>query len=213
MSKYEAIYIIDAAMEETARNELIARFNGLIANNGGELEKIDEWGKRRLAYTIDYKNEGYYVLLHFSAGPDLPRELERNLQINENVLRYLIVKLDQKRSSVKPRAVPLRPAAPPPPIVPAGADAVSENAVETAPVVPESAEGTPETEVTSQSAEAAPESEATPESAEAAPESEAVPESAEVAPESDVDPESAEAVPESEAAPEKAEAAPSPSEE
>jgi len=110
MTQYEAIYIIDAAMEDAARSELIARFNELIAANGGTLDKIDEWGKRRLAYTIDYKNEGYYVLLHFSSGPDLPRELERNLQNNENILRYLIVKLEQKRSSVKPRAVPLRPA-------------------------------------------------------------------------------------------------------
>ncbi len=110
MNKYESIYIIDSAMEDVARNELIARFNDLIATNGGTIEKIDEWGKRRLAYTIDYKNEGYYVLLHFSSGPELPRELERNLQNNENILRYLIVKLEQKRSSVKPRAVPLRPA-------------------------------------------------------------------------------------------------------
>lgn len=109
MNKYEAIYIIDAAMEEGARSELIARFNELIANNGGQLEKVDEWGKRRLAYTIDYKNEGYYVLLHFTADAGLPREFERNLQNNENILRYLIVKLEQKRSSVKPRAVPLRP--------------------------------------------------------------------------------------------------------
>jgi len=130
MTQYEAIYIIDTAMEEAARSELIARFNELIAANGGTLDKVDEWGKRRLAYTIDYKNEGYYVLLHFSAGPNLPRELERNLQNNENILRYLVVKLEQKRSSVKPRAVPLRPA---PPIEPAIA-AEAEPAVEAGPV-------------------------------------------------------------------------------
>ena len=69
------------------------------------VEKVDEtWGKRRLAYAIDYKTEGWYVLVTFKAPVELPRELERNLQINENVLRYLIVKLVEKRSSVKPRA-------------------------------------------------------------------------------------------------------------
>ena len=65
---------------------------------------IDAWGKRRLAYAIDYKTEGWYVLVNFTAPVDLPRELERNLQINENVLRYLVIKLVEKRSSVKPRS-------------------------------------------------------------------------------------------------------------
>ena len=83
----------------------------MITANGGEIEKVDEtWGKRRLAYAIDYKTEGWYVLVNFQASPELPRELERNLQINENILRYLVVKLVEKRSAVKPR--PVRPAAP-----------------------------------------------------------------------------------------------------
>ena len=111
MNRYEMIYIIDADLEETARKELIEKVSALITNNGGEIEKVDEtWGKRRLAYAIDYKTEGWYVLVNFSAPVDLPRELERNLQINESVLRYLVVKLEEKRSAVKPRAV--RPAAP-----------------------------------------------------------------------------------------------------
>ena len=109
MNRYEMIYIIDTGLEETARKALIERVSGLITGNGGEIEKVDEtWGKRRLAYAIDYKTEGWYVLVNFKAPADLPRELERNLQINENVLRYLVVKLEEKRSAVKPRAV--RPA-------------------------------------------------------------------------------------------------------
>ena len=105
MNRYEMIYIIDADLEEAARKELIEKVSALIANNGGEIEKVDEtWGKRRLAYAIDYKTEGWYVLVTFKAPAELPRELERNLQINENVLRYLVVKLVEKRSSVKPRA-------------------------------------------------------------------------------------------------------------
>ena len=105
MNKYEVIYIIDTAMEEGARKELIQKFADLIAANGGAVEKVDEWGKRRLAYAIDYKVEGYYVLMHFTAGPDVPKELQRNLQINENVIRSQVVKLLQKKSSVKPRPV------------------------------------------------------------------------------------------------------------
>ena len=111
MNRYELIYIIDTGLEEAARKELIEKVSALITGNGGEIEKVDEtWGKRRLAYAIDYKTEGWYVLVNFKAPAELPRELERNLQINENVLRYLVVKLEEKRSAVKPRAV--RPAAP-----------------------------------------------------------------------------------------------------
>jgi len=109
MNKYEMIYIIDTGLEEAARKELIEKVSALITNNGGEIEKVDEtWGKRRLAYAIDYKTEGWYVLVNFQAPAELPRELERNLKINENVLRYLVVKLEEKRSAVKPRAA--RPA-------------------------------------------------------------------------------------------------------
>ena len=105
MNRYEMIYIIDTGLEEAARKELIEWVSSLIEKNGGEIEKVDEtWGKRRLAYAIDYKTEGWYVLVTFKAPVELPRELERNLQINENVLRYLVVKLVEKRSSVKPRA-------------------------------------------------------------------------------------------------------------
>jgi len=112
MNRYELTYIIDAALEENARKELIEKVSSLIAANGGEVEKVDEtWGKRRLAYAINYKTEGWYVLVTFKAPAELPRELERNLQINENVLRYLVVKLEEKRSNVKPRAA--RPVAAP----------------------------------------------------------------------------------------------------
>ena len=111
MNRYEMIYIIDTGLEEAARKELIEKVSGLITANGGEIEKVDEtWGKRRLAYAIDYKTEGWYVIVTFQAPAELPRELERNLQINEDVLRYLVVKLVEKRSAVKPR--PVRPAAP-----------------------------------------------------------------------------------------------------
>ena len=114
MNRYELTYIIDTALEETARKELIEKVSALIAANGGEVEKVDEepWGKgaKRLAYPINYKTEGWYVLVTFKAPADLPRELERNLEIYDDVLRYLVVKLEVKRSNVKPRAPKAAPA-------------------------------------------------------------------------------------------------------
>lgn len=102
--------------------------SALVTDNGGEVEKTDEWGKRRLAYPINYKNEGYYVLVNFTAPPELPKEIERVLQINESVLRYLVIRLEEKHTSVKPRAIPLRPtySRPPEPIIP-GADPEAES--------------------------------------------------------------------------------------
>jgi small subunit ribosomal protein S6 len=115
MNRYELTYIIDTKLEEAARKELIEKFSGLIRQNGGEVEKVDEtWGKRRLAYPINDMLEGYYVLVTFQGEGDLPREIERNLEISESVLRYLIIKLVEKKHSVKPRPVRVQtPAAAP----------------------------------------------------------------------------------------------------
>ena len=113
MNRYELTYIIDTALEEEARKELIEKISSLIAQNGGEVEKVDEtWGKRRLAYPINDKPEGYYVLVTMQAPAELPKEIERNLRINENVLRSLVIKVEEKKHSVKPRPVRTPVAAP-----------------------------------------------------------------------------------------------------
>lgn len=130
MNQYEVMYVVDAALEDSARSELINRFAELVAKNGGEVERIDEWGKRRLAYAINDKPEGYYVLVTFKGPSELPREIERNMGISEDVLRCLIIKLEEKKHSVKPR--PVRPAAP--------VAAPAEAAVEAAPAAAQPAE-------------------------------------------------------------------------
>ena len=112
MNKYEVVYIIDPAVEDEARKALIAKFNDLITGNGGSVDKVEEWGKRRLAYAIDYKTEGYYVLVNFQAEADLPKELERNLQISDSVIRYQVIKLIERKVGIKPRAVRPAPVAP-----------------------------------------------------------------------------------------------------
>jgi small subunit ribosomal protein S6 len=111
MNKYELVYIIDPAVEEEARKALMERVNGLITGNAGEVSKVEEWGKRRLAYAINYKTEGWYVLVNFTSASELPREIERNLGNIDSVIRYQIVRVLDKRSNVKPRAVRTAPAA------------------------------------------------------------------------------------------------------
>ena len=113
MNKYEVVYIIDPAVEDEARKALIAKFNDLITGNGGNVDKVEEWGKRRLAYAIDYKTEGYYVLVNFQAEAELPKELERNLQISDSVIRYQVIKQIERKVGIKPRAVRPAPVAAP----------------------------------------------------------------------------------------------------
>ena len=106
MNQYEVMYVIDAALEDGARVELINRFSELVKKNGGEIDRVDEWGKRRLAYTINYKTEGYYVLMYIKGPSELPRELERNMQISDSVLRYLVVRYE---GAVPAKREPLKP--------------------------------------------------------------------------------------------------------
>lgn len=109
---YELVYIINPNVEEEARKELIARFNGMIEQNGGTVDKVDEWGKRRLAYPINDLPEGYYVLVHYTAESSVPKEIERNLGITDNILRYLTTRIEHKTTGVKPRTARIAPAAP-----------------------------------------------------------------------------------------------------
>ena len=138
MNQYEVMYVIDTAIDDQARNDLIARFSGLVEANGGKVDRVDEWGKRRLAYAIQYKTEGYYVLMYIKAPAELPREIERNMQISDSVLRYLTVRyegeLPAKREPLKPYAQREAAAAPAPAAAPVAApvvEATEEEAPET----------------------------------------------------------------------------------
>ena len=81
-ANYEVVYIIDPAQSEEAIAATVAKFQTLAEQNGSDVV-VDEWGKRRLAYAIDYKTEGYYVLMSFTSGPEFPKELDRILGITE----------------------------------------------------------------------------------------------------------------------------------
>ena len=91
MQKYETIFVLDAALSEEETTALQEKFTGLIAG-AGEVESVDVWGKRRLAYPINYKTEGYYVLVNFKSASDFPAELERIYNITDGILRAIVVR-------------------------------------------------------------------------------------------------------------------------
>lgn len=93
MNKYETVYIISSTIDEEQVKALIEKFSNLVSGHG-ELEKVEEWGRKKLAYEVQDQKEGYYVLMNFSANPDFPAELERNFKITENILKYLIIRKD-----------------------------------------------------------------------------------------------------------------------
>ena len=89
-ANYEVVYIIDPAQGEEGIAALVAKFQTLAEQNGTDVS-VEEWGSRKLAYPIDYKTEGYYVLVNFTSAPEFPRELDRKLRINDGIMRSLIV--------------------------------------------------------------------------------------------------------------------------
>lgn len=94
VGKYETIFIVDAELSDDDIKAQVEKFKNLLETSA-QLESIDEWGKRKLAYPIDYKTEGYYVLANFSAQSDFPRELERIYKITDGIIKYLIIRKDK----------------------------------------------------------------------------------------------------------------------
>ena len=93
-ANYEVVYIIDPAQGEEGIASMVAKFRTLAEQNGSAVE-VEEWGSRRLAYPINFKNEGYYVLMSFTSEPSFPKELDRVFGITDGVMRSLIVCKDQ----------------------------------------------------------------------------------------------------------------------
>ncbi len=91
LNAYELMYVIDALKTEEEIAALVQKFSDLIAKHG-EVESVDEWGKRRLAYEIDHKTEGYYVLVNFKSDADFPAELNRVMGITEGILRCMVIR-------------------------------------------------------------------------------------------------------------------------
>ena len=92
MNKYEMLYIIDANLTDEAKEAIIAKFENSVNNNGGKVEKVDKWGIKKLVYPINYKTEGYYVLMSIESTGAQVDELKRIAGISDGVMRRLITK-------------------------------------------------------------------------------------------------------------------------
>ena len=93
MNKYEMLYILTTDMTDEAKDAIIAKFEAIVQNDGGAVEKTEKWGVKKLAYPIDYKSDGYYVLMTFEGKSTLIKELERVAGITDGVMRRMVTKL------------------------------------------------------------------------------------------------------------------------
>ena len=95
INSYEALFIVDVEAGEEAAKAVVTKFLNRIAKNG-EIVEVADWGKRRLAYPINDKPEGYYTVVTFKSAPEYPAELERRFNIDENVMRSLVIRLEHE---------------------------------------------------------------------------------------------------------------------
>ena len=95
MNKYELAVVLSAKLEDDERTAALEKVKGYITRFGGTVTDVDEWGKKKLAYEIQKMNEGFYYFIQFDAEPDVPAEVEADVRIMDNVLRFLCVKKDE----------------------------------------------------------------------------------------------------------------------
>jgi len=104
MRRYEMMIILDPALEEATIQPSLDQFLTVIRDGGGSVDKVDVWGRRRLAYDIDKKSEGIYAVIDMLAEPDTVRELDRQLSLNEAVLRTKVLRPEHHGAAAQPRA-------------------------------------------------------------------------------------------------------------
>ena len=92
MNKYELTVVVNAKIEDDVRVATVEKVKEYVARYGGTVTNVDEWGKKRLAYEIQKMKEGFYYFIQFEADATAPAEIERNVRIMENVIRYLCVR-------------------------------------------------------------------------------------------------------------------------
>ncbi|MFD1362657.1 30S ribosomal protein S6 [Lentibacillus salinarum] len=96
MRKYEIMYIIRPDMEEEAQSNLIERFSNVLTDNGAEIDKVDEKGKRRLAYEINDYRDGYYVVINFSGDENAINEFDRQAKFTDDIIRHMAIREDDQ---------------------------------------------------------------------------------------------------------------------
>ena len=92
MDKYEVLYIIRCDVDDDKKNQVVEKFENLVATLGGTVDGLDKWGLRKFAYEITKQNEGYYVLMNVTCSKEAQAELDRYMRNDENVVRQMIIK-------------------------------------------------------------------------------------------------------------------------
>lgn len=92
MNKYEILYIIQNGIDDDQKSSTVEKYSKLVETLNGKVESVDKWGTKKYAYPIDYKNEGYYVLMNFKADDTVPAEIRRQMGNDENVVREMIIR-------------------------------------------------------------------------------------------------------------------------
>src|SRR6266853_170669 len=121
MRIYEELFIVKPDAPEEEVDQFIEQMKSVVTTAGGTVDKVDKWGKRRLAYRVDKYREGTYILFQFTAGPEMVREFERRLRVSDLVLKFLTVRIDEtlkrleKRKGERDKRAAKRAANAPPP--------------------------------------------------------------------------------------------------
>src|SRR5579862_9655867 len=103
MRIYEELFIAKPDAPEEEVDQFIEQMKGVVANAGGTVDKVDKWGKRRLAYRIDKYREGAYILFQFTSSPETVKELERRLRVSDLVIKFITVRIDQTMKRLEKR--------------------------------------------------------------------------------------------------------------
>jgi small subunit ribosomal protein S6 len=109
MKKYETIFILNPDLEETQTQSAIEKVKGIISQNNGEILKVEDWGKRKLAYQVKKKAKGHYILIHLMGSPTLISELERNFRVMDAVIKFQSVRLDESLTPSSEVPIPEEP--------------------------------------------------------------------------------------------------------
>jgi len=103
MRIYEELFIVKPDAPEEEADQLIEQMKSVVSNAGGVVDKMEKWGKRKLAYRVDKYREGAYVLFQFTAGPETVKEFERRLRVSDLVIKFLTVRIDQTMKRLEKR--------------------------------------------------------------------------------------------------------------
>ncbi len=103
MRIYEELFIVKPDATEEEIDQIVEQVTNVVVSRGGSIDKIDKWGVRKLAYRVDKRSEGYYILVQFSSSPETVKEIERRLRVSDLVLKFLTVRIDEKLKRIEKR--------------------------------------------------------------------------------------------------------------